>query len=425
MSERFRFPGRESGELEYTSLREHSKFFQKAHLAEEPREELKNYVLFVLEKAYELAKIELPSDFLSREHFMRCVHRLDWQSSPGYPFTRQAPTIGEWLKIDGLVYDQVRLEELWYMVNELITGDEDLLLSVFVKPEPHKIEKVENGRWRLIMVFPLHHQILWHMVFADQNDKEIELAYEIPSQQGISLFHGGWKNYTKLWKSRRYDVGLDKKAWDWTVSGWLTDLELELRSRLVCGSNYGVWRSLASKLYKQAYYEPRLLLSDGRVFKQVIPGMVKSGCVNTISTNSHMQMIIHVLACVHQGVSVQPLPVAVGDDTLQRMTQSMDLSAYNRFGVIVKSVTEGLEFVGMDFTDAGPIPLYHEKHLFKAMSLNYDDKELIKQYFDSMLLMYVHCRYYKLWEHMAFNFGVGNLVRSRNYYLYLYDHPEC
>lgn len=376
-------------------------------------------MLNILEEEYAITRTSISEDFDQYSGFCRAVQRLERTSTPGYPYCTEGPTIGSYLGFNGFEYDPYRLERLWFEVQRLLSGDfTGLLFNVFIKEEPHKISKIKEGRFRLIIGSPLPFQVLCHMLFDDFNDKQIEKAYEIPSQQGIILNGGGWRVYYNLWTSLGLSCGLDKKAWDWTVPGWKIRLALEFRKRMVYGRKYERWVYLAEKAYSALFDSPELILSDGSVYKQLFPGIMKSGCVNTISDNSVMQVIDHILVCQDRGVSWSPLPRAVGDDTLSCPWQYTENSGHDKYGAVVKSVS-GMEFVGMEFTERGPMPLYLEKHLYKTA---YCTSDVLVQYLDAMLRMYSYSSYYYLWEEIALRCGCLGQMRSRQYYLNWFEY---
>lgn len=395
----------------------HSQYHKRTVGLETPQRFELDRVLNIMEKAYERTVWHLQEDFLSRAGFERALSRLDRKSSPGWPYMRRSPTNGEWLGFNGVWYDPVQVEQLWIDVQWRIRHHPPWYLRVFIKQEPHNPKKVQENRWRLIMASPLDVQVLWHMLFDEQNDKEIEFAYFIPSQQGLVLPNGGWKQFYRLWRSRGYDSGLDKSAWDWTAPGFLLDLDLEFRYRMCRGKQKEAWFSLARRLYDQMFHHSVLMLSDGRLYKQLHPGIMKSGCVNTISTNSHMQVMVHILACSRAGIHYEPLPVCCGDDTLQRSDQTADLEHYAAFGAVIKSASEKVEFVGHEFTDEGPRPLYFEKHLMK---FHYVKDELLPEYIDAMARMYCKDPMFSFWEDMADELDVK--LKSVEYYQFWYDY---
>jgi hypothetical protein len=373
-----------------------------------------------MERAYRSTVWDLPDDYLSYARFRQAIRELEMSSSPGYPYVRGYPTIREWLGFDGINMDESQVALLWMDVCDIIEsrGVSENLMRVFIKQEPHKLAKAENNRWRLIVASPLNVQVVWQMLFRYQNDLEIEKCYDIPSQQGVILCGGGWKTFKLSWEARGFNVGLDKTAWDWTAPGWAFDVDLEFRRRMGRGRKITEWHALAKELYLEMFERAKLLLSDGTIYEQKYPGIMKSGCVNTISTNSHMQVMIHYLACWEQGVDAEPVCVACGDDTLQCMFQSEDVEAYRKFGALVKSASEGLEFVGHEFLDSGPRPLYFEKHLYKLMTVK---DELLDSYMDSMLRLYCHSPLYSFWEKMCLRLRVYD-VKSREFYQFWYDY---
>lgn len=372
-----------------------------------------------MEKAYKPCIWDLPDDYLSFERFYDVIRRLDRTSSPGFPYMLEAPTIGEWLGWDGVWYSEQQISRLWFDVSNVMDMNVEIVLRLFIKSEPHKMEKVKEGRWRLIMASPLSFQVVWHMLFSYMNDLEIEHSYSIPSQQGFVPVKGGWIQYLQLWQQRGYDTGLDKRAWDWNVPGWLLDLDLTFRYRMGRGSKMDEWMKLARWLYDEMFVHPKIVTSSGVMLRQKYPGIMKSGCVNTISTNSHMQIMVHIFACLDQGVGIYPLPVACGDDTLQRKDQAVDVDCYARYGAIVKSASEGLEFVGHEFLMTGPVPLYFSKHLEKAKYVS--DLEL-PQYLDSMARMYCHAGVlFEFWSALARELGCSDAMMSQHAYCWWYD----
>lgn len=374
-----------------------------------------------MEEEYRPVVWKLPDDYLSYDHFVRVVRKLDMTSSPGYPYYYEAPTVGEWLQWDGFTVSQYALDRLWFEVNAYLEQEEQdsIFLTCFIKQEPHKLSKRLEKRYRLIMASPLHVQIVWTMLFGYQNDLEIEKTYEIPSQQGLVFPNGGWKSYYRQWTSKGFNTGLDKVAWDWNAPIWLINMDLDFRYRMGRGVEMDGWLRIAKRLYHHMFNNPIIIMPNGNAYKQVIPGIMKSGCVNTISTNSHMQGFVHVEACRLQGVSYLPMPACCGDDTLQKLEQATDISCYARLGAIVKSASEGMEFVGHEILSTGPVPIYFSKHLAKFERVSDDN---VHDYVDSMCRMYCKSPLFDFWNAAASYLGVS--VYSRQYYNYWYDNEE-
>lgn len=397
-----------------------NRYFKQSATSAIPSDHEKDAILYHMELAYDQSRWTLPDDFMSRDGFERSLKRVDMTSSPGWPYCKEKPTNGEWLRHNGLECDRIQVERLWYDTQTVLNGKWDNYLKTFVKGEPHKRTKVDEGRWRLIMAASLPVQMAWHMLFDYMNDVEIKKAYYIPSQQGLKLPGGHWKLYRQQWLHAGYDCGLDKSAWDWTAPYWALKLDLEFRFRMGRGRRMAEWRNIAETLFSQMFVNPVVILSDGSLWQQTVPGIMKSGCVTTISSNSHMQVMLHLLACWDSGVSIHPFPVACGDDTLQTLAQSSNLEAYTKYGVVVKQASSGLEFVGHDFLETGPWPVYMDKHIKK---LGYVAEEILPQYLDSMARMYVHTPFFEVWQELAERL-VDGLPLSKQAYLYWYDVSE-
>lgn len=395
-------------------------YFRPSATSYVPSIETQEIILYECEKAYQDCVWKLPDDFDTYESFERSLHRLDMTSSPGFPYQKEAPTIGKWLKWNGVCADPIQQQRLWFDVKAVMAGEYRAITRVFIKQEPHKKAKVESGRWRLIMASPLSVQIVWQMLFGIHNDREIEKSYYIPSQQGIKMVGGGWKQYLRSWQSLGLTCGVDKSSWDWTAPYWAIKLDLQLRYRLMRGTRKQDWLELAGLMYRWMFEETTIMTSSGLLFRQVVPGVMKSGCVNTISTNGHCQVFAHMAVCIGAGVDMYPLPRTCGDDTIHHEKHLSFLSDYARYGIIVKDCSETTEFVGHTFRDSGPEPLYLKKHLKKFA---YISEEVLSDYLDSMARMYVHTDLFSFWEYMADVLG-HPLPLSRSAYLHWYDHSD-
>lgn len=391
--------------------------------AERPTDNEREMALFELEKQYKPVVHYLDPNWYSWENYVRIVHNLDMQSSPGYPYCNQAPTIGAWFKFDGISVDSLRLKQLWYDVKLVFDDRYDTILKVFIKLEPHKRTKILKDRWRLIMCSPLPVQVAWHMCFDQLNDLEIDKSYFIPSQHGMLIPGGAWKQYYNLWKTLDLTAGLDKEAWDWTAPFWAIMDSLELRFRLCRGPKDLIddWKQKSTLLYRHMFEDPKILLSSGELFQQTIPGIMKSGCVNTISDNGHCQQECHAISAYRQGLPLEPFPRSGGDDTLHKYEHVVDLSVYKSFGIFVKSVSETTEFLGHSFDERGMLPLYLSKHIFKSLYIKPED---IETYLDAMARMYCHDEdLFEFWQTIALKKGVV-LPLSRKGYVHWKDFSE-
>lgn len=329
-------------------------------------------------EAYREATWSLPTDFLSFEHFERVVSRLESRSSPGWPLMREAPTIGEWLGRDALGRcDSVQMARLWKLVQTRLDGEspnDDIRL--FIKREPHKLSKILEGRYRIIFSVALVDQVVWHMLFDSQNDREIEVHSRIPSKAGWTPSRGGWRRLISAYPGPY--TSIDKSQWDWGCPMWVLWSDLRIRAQL-CRDHqsplFDRWLRIAKAQYAQVFEKPVLRLSDGRRFMQKQGGLMKSGLVNTIATNSRAQWLLHAMAWVRSGGDVNAIPElgSMGDDTFQLGEASERyVSELQHLGCEVKEVDSGdvMVFAGHAITAEACVPSYAKKHWFALMHAN-------------------------------------------------------
>lgn len=366
----------------------------------------------ILERVIQMfgaARWDIPDDFLQRSHYLRALGKLDWTSSPGYPYMRRAPTNGDLFKVKNGIPNELIVDQFWELVNNRIRDGDSDYIRLFVKPEPHKLGKLRDGRYRLISSVSVLDQIIDHMLFDQANDRLIDNWLEVPSKIGWSPVWGGWRVIPTSGC-----VALDKSSWDWTVQLWLVELVLELRARL-CSNLSADWLRLAKWRYQQLYCSPSFITSGGLVMRQVTPGVMKSGCVNTISDNSFMQCILHVRVCLEIDVSVGNL-ICMGDDTLQETIGDIGryldrMSQYAR----VKSPVYNSEFAGFRFHGRRIEPLYKGKHAYVLLHV---DPEVLPQLSQSYLLMYHRSAYRDLMEDLFLKMGQELTTRRKRDLIY-------
>ncbi|QKN22714.1 putative RNA-dependent RNA polymerase [Erysiphe necator associated sobemo-like virus 2] len=378
-------------------------------------------MLYDMENEYESIRTNVTGVF-DYQHYRNVLRKLNYQGTPGYPYCREASTIGTWLGFDGIFFNEERVQALWIDVQNVISGDfSESYWRVFIKPEAHKRGKAETKRWRIIMCSGLAVQVVWQMMFSEMNSREIENALDLPSQQGLVLCGGSWKLFYRQWIDNGQTYGTDHTAWDWTVPGWMLRADLEFRMRMSYGDNLEEWKRVAANLYEDAFHHPKIYLSDGRVYRQEHWGVQKSGCVNTISTNSHGGAMLHCLYSYEYGLPLKPFSKTVGDDKLQTKPFVEHIEFYEKYGFIIKEVTEDCEFVGHKFGPKGPVPLYLTKHLY---SLKYADKNYVPEILDAYLRLYVNStEIFDFWMEIAEILGLAQVMRSRNYYEFWYHNP--
>lgn len=292
-------------------------------------------------------------------------------SSPGYCSLASCGTINaDIFGWDGVGFDQSKLELVKQTVQArfiaLLSGEEwSDPIKVFVKQEPHKLKKLEEGRYRLISAVSLVDNIIDRILFGWLGRNVLNSVLLTPCLVGWTPLKGGWRFLDRRFRGKR-TLCLDKSAWDWTVPGWMVDVWKSVIMDLAYGApNW--WRVMVGLRFKLLFETPVFRFSDGTQVNQEVKGVMKSGCYLTIILNSLGQSILHYIAARRLGQD--PFinqPYVVGDDTVQEDFDSEQyVSIIQSFGITVKqSKNDYVEFAGFAVANGTCYPAYWQKHLF-------------------------------------------------------------
>ncbi|APG75771.1 hypothetical protein 2 [Hubei sobemo-like virus 29] len=381
---------------ELRSLHYHASLRDKTR-SDGPSREAREAIVQGVAEQYSSATWSIPEDFLQFSHFERVVKNLDWTSSPGYPYMRRAPTNRILFNVNSIgVPDPDKVSWMWEVVQNQIRDRVSDPIRLFIKAEPHKLKKLEDGRYRLISSVSVVDQLIDHMLFGDMNESLVENWLNVPSKIGWSHLWGGWRSIPRDW------VAVDKSSWDWTMQSWVCEMVLEVRLRL-CSNPSQEWLDLAQWRYRELFLNPLFVTSGGWILRQMRPGVMKSGCVNTIADNSIAQSILDVRVCYELGLSPEPL-MSLGDDTYQKKRAAMGeylerLSQY----AILKQVVEAPEFGGFRFLGPKQVePLYKGKHAYILLHV---DPEVLPELAPSYQLLYHRSAYRDMMEDIFLRMG--------------------
>lgn len=305
------------------------------------------------------AKWRIPDDFMTYPHYERVVRQLNWTSSPGFPYLRHYANNGQFFKVKDGEPDEYRMVQVWNQVLHQLNNRRCDPIRLFVKPEPISKRKLENDKFRLISSVSIIDQIIDHMIFGELNQNLIEKCHETPIKTGWTPLLGGWKEVPRV-----KIVSTDKSSFDWTVVRWLIEEEIQIRMGL-CENMTQYWKNLAQWRYECLFIKPLYVTSGGLFLRQKFDGVMKSGCVNTISSNSIMQLILHYRAALELSLP-PPFMWAMGDDVIQENYPQEYFDLLDRYSII-KEKTSHVEFAGYRFNGYNVEPLYFGKHAFMLM----------------------------------------------------------
>lgn len=273
--------------------------------------------------------------------------------------------------LKGVVYQRYTT-----LLNGVLESDP---IKVFIKQEPHKVEKIEEGRFRIISGVSLIDTMIDRILFGEmlRTASHPTKVLRTPCAVGWAPNKGGWRFISMHYRD---GFSIDRKAWDWTVNEWL----IEMWERFIrdMHPDHPVWWSkLVEQRFTLLFYNARFSFSDGQLIQQQYPGIMKSGCLLTLILNSVGQTILHMLVQRRLGRDLyENIPISMGDDTLQHPFDYMEPYAQelSKMALIKEAEhTHGFaEFIGFIFHKHGYFPAYWKKHLFQ---LRYLDPSVIRE----------------------------------------------
>lgn len=312
-------------------------------------------------------------------------HSVNLKGSPGTPLKAWGTTNAAVLTdsrefvVSCVVERLLKLGE--QIINPLATPS-DLVLTglcdpvrLFVKQEPHKVQKIKTKRFRLISSVSLIDQLVERVLFGVQNRKEIDSWSFIPSKPGIGLTDEmAHKVYQEVRQaSNAFTMcEADISGWDWSVQDWELRADAEIRINLSRGLHPSCAIAMRNRL--SCLSRSVFSLSNGQLLEQGLPGLMKSGSYLTSSTNSRCRVLDHHLL---GGDWI----IAMGDDSVEADVSTLEETAeerYRKLGKTVgmfsqcpvdgKGVVQDFEFCSQRFTANGPIPMNWPKMLTKFLS---------------------------------------------------------
>jgi hypothetical protein len=304
-------------------------------------------------------------------------------SSPGIPYSRLGRTNKDVLEdgssrgvVVGAIVERLRLfMRTDAQVVRNLTAEEKVQqgfcdpVKIFIKQEPHKVQKIKDGKWRIISNVSIVDQVIERILYRAQNKLEISRWTTTPSKPGMGLHDEGLEQlYSEVQAQIRAGfrvAGSDISGWDWAVVGWMLFWDAEARCVLAgagCDSlfwklTYARTSCLALKVFQ---------LSDGQLWAQTVEGVQASGSYNTSSTNSRIRVMMSWLLNV-------VWTIAMGDDNLETVLDSGEVPEYDSLGLPLKEyvISEDgtFEFCSMIFpASRKAYPVRPERLLYRYLS---------------------------------------------------------
>lgn len=350
------------------------------------------------------------TDWFNAE-FMPCFSDLDPQSSVGVcEMSSFGATIGVAfypngeLDKDRLIYFKHLVADRIRMLQIEATCDP---IKIFVKPEPMKLEKLQQGRPRIISAVSLVDTFVDRLLFRRLFQRAVETCGQTHILVGFSPLGGNPSMLLSLLGASETYHSTDKSTWDWTVPYWLILAIRSVVRRLIVDAPDWFY-DLMEKRFYCLFAFPIFQFADGQQVQQEQPGIMKSGCYGTLIFNSIGQLILDIVVALLLGID-QPLPFVMGDDQIRNITIRLEeqLEMFKRLGFKVKSTTSKVpEFVGFHFTKNSYLPAYNGKHAFALNHLTLQP-EVAKATLMSYQLLYYH-------DESALR-EIRRLVRERGY----------
>lgn len=345
----------------------------------------------------------MPVNWRTRERVKSIIDKgINNDGSPGYPYNlrwaknkdvKLSPAEGG-LGVDGIADLVMTRLSLYRDCFEAGIEPEKVPVEelsdpvrIFIKWEPHTVEKATIGRWRLIWSVSLIDQIIDAVLWDSSLLAEIENFRRIPSKPGFSPMYGGYHSlFTQVDDGTNRIGTKDLRGMDWTMPGHYYVADTESRLRL-CQDEIPPFFSWLARARTRVESCGMVIFSDGTLLVQVQPGINRSGSKRTISINGRAQVFNRIITEIRvhgDFVWDRAYLAAMGDDGLERMrdlTEEQYRAVLTDLGFILKCLKMG-KIEDMHFCSRKvafmrgqyvPLPMNWLKHSF--MLKTHEDRE--------------------------------------------------
>lgn len=270
------------------------------------------------------------------------VHASVRASTPGVPYNVLASSKGEIFERFGDLVPVVFFARLLKLMGDVPTDAVELVkggycdpIYTFVKDEPHKAEKLVDDRLRLISGVSVVDTLIERLLYGHQGEWELALHDCLQFKPGMGLHDEGKQRlYAEMCAMQKVTpvTSTDISGWDWSVKGWLLDMDRDFRLKLN-GAETGGWKKLVTGRFV-CHGLKVFCLPGGNLWAQTEPGVVPSGTYITSSGNSHMRCMAATLV----NPCYPAYGIAMGDDMIEPTAEQL-VEKYRKLGFRVKGAT--------------------------------------------------------------------------------------
>jgi len=316
--------------------------------------------------------LEVHDDDKMEKRIRALLGYVNRDSSPGVPYASLSLTNGGLIdkygdQIVDVTCDRIRrilqvdAETLKSMSSkELVEKGLVDPIRVFIKDEPHKREKVMEGRNRLIMSVSIVDKLITMYMRKHMHDLEILNWEQIPNKPGISFDRKGTRSvYGRVIGS--LNRSSDVSGFDWSYQEWYKEMECKFKIYLTNNpSDY--WKDLMIKhtiILSNCIYQ----LSDGTLLALLIKGIMNSGEYGTSNINSTARNLLAKIV----GSSDSD---AMGDDCLENYVDNVHEKYWDRCGLKVKvydEIKDSFEFCSRFYSAEGSYLVNYQKILMNLI----------------------------------------------------------
>lgn len=327
---------------------------------------------------------ELDDESIRKRLWFLMNFRLVPDSSPGFPFSVVCSKTSDAIRAYAPLILEIAFKRIkFYLDNDLcdMSVVERLVQNLIdiwkmhTKEEPHPVEKIREGRSRIIFGGSLVNSLVERFFNQEYQDTCASDWLTCPSKPGIGFADDASRLF---YESMAYfdKVTSDVSGWDFSVDEKLLEYGFQIRVRK-CLNPSPRWVRAMSNVCFNVHHA--LVSFTGGLVLNIEGGIQKSGSFLTASLNSDCRNVLAISVDLRSGISEKGLPVfryaSMGDDIIQPdygTPQEVLVSLYHDWGFRVTDVVrarsgDAFEFCSHLFRPEGAELLSSARTLFRLI----------------------------------------------------------